>query len=132
MKENILTILSNKTDLCHCYIDIDNFREFNILNSFDFGNKKLEELEELIKVKISPTSLVRVGSDEFYLSFPVSFENLKENLFHLLQEIEKQFGFTVSIGVTEENNLSPIELIKKLKHNTNIAKVFGKNKLFIE
>ncbi len=133
MKENFADILlNNKTDLCHCYIDIDNFREFNIKNSFEFGNIKLKELEELIKIKITPSYLIRIESDEFYFSFPVSFETHKEKLFHLLQIIENQLGFTVSIGVTERNNILPEELIKTLKHNTTIAKIYGKNKLFIE
>ncbi|HHT03555.1 MAG TPA: GGDEF domain-containing protein [Bacteroidales bacterium] len=133
MEETLKTILQIENKfVCHCYIDIDDFRLFNINNSYELGNLRLEQLENIIKVEISPAKTIRVGSDEFYIMFQDSFEKVKNKLFGLLSLINKKFDFTVSIGATEENNLSPEGLIERLKQNTHLAKVYGKNKLYIQ
>ncbi len=133
MEEVLKNILQVKNKfICHCYIDIDDFGLFNINNGYELGNLRLEQLEKAIKLHSSPYKTLRVGSDEFYFMFQDSFELVKNKIFYLLRLINKKFNFTVSIGVTEERNLSPKELIKRLKQNTHLAKIYGKNKLYIK
>lgn len=132
-KESILKLLSKDLDIgCQGYIDVDNFREFNLKFSYSQGDESLKRLEKLIKEEVSPNCLVRIGSDEFYFSLISDFKSTKENIFNLFQRILNELGFTVSIGVTEQKGLLPEALLYKLKQNTQIAKINGKNKLYIE
>lgn len=132
-KESILKLLSIVKDTgCHGYIDIDNFREFNLNFSYSQGNENLNRLEELIKEIILPNYLIRIGSDEFYFFLNTDFKNAKENIFNLFQLIQNELGFTVSIGVTERKGLLPEALLYQLKRNIQNAKDNGKNMLYLE
>ncbi len=131
--ESILKLLSKEMDIgCQGYIDVDNFREFNLKFSYSQGDECLNRLEKLIKEEVSPNCLVRIGSDEFYFSLNSDFKSAKENIFNLFKLVQNELGFTVSIGVTEQKGLLPEALLYKLKQNTQIAKINGKNKLYIE
>jgi GGDEF domain-containing protein len=96
------------------------------------GNEKLDRLEALIRDILNPNYLTRIGSDEFYFSISNDFDSNKNNIFNLLQLVKNKLGFTISIGITEEKDLLPESIINRLKHNTQIAKINGKNKLYIK
>lgn len=114
-------------------IDIDNFSEFNLNNSFECGNKLLINLEELINLHIKPNDYRKLDGDEFLFSVRGTFEHNKSSIIKLMSEVEKKLNITISLGLIEsKNKYSFKRIITELKINLLVAKQNGKNKIFIK
>ncbi len=114
-------------------IDIDNFTEFNLNNSFECGNKLLINFEELINLHIKPYEYRKLDGDEFLFSVKGTFEDNKSSLIQLMSDVKEKLNITISFGLLEsKNKYSFKRIITELKMNLLIAKQNGKNKIFIK
>lgn len=114
-------------------IDIDNFTEFNLENSFECGNKLLINLEKLINLYIKPYEYRKLDGDEFLFSIKGTFEHNKSSIIQLMSEVEKKLNITISFGLLEsKTKYSFKKVITELKMNLLIAKHNGKNRIFIK
>jgi|GEM_PF-2123588 len=126
---NFFDEIEKETTLC--LLDIDDFTDFNRLNSFEKGDNILSQLSNKIKQIPTIKNIVRIDSDEFLFSCLGNFEMNKEHLFILMQTIQIELEITASIGVTEYNSFTTSSkyVLNKLKRNMLTSKCFGKNKL---
>lgn len=114
-------------------IDIDNFSFYNLNNSFESGNRLLNNAEDLITEQLQPHKWRRLDGDEFLFVILGTFECNKLMLTELMCNIQKKLTITLSLGLLEsEITYDFEEIIHRLKHNLLIAKNNGKNKICID
>ena len=126
-----------------CYLDIDNFRNFNNAYGHDIGDKVLKAVANTFVSAIRKTDFVgRWGGEEFIGIFPMAnkmeLEIIGEKIRVLVEnsvlreENGNRYNITVSIGGAVLNEDDRIRsLIKRADENMYISKKSGKNMVTI-
>ena len=130
---------SNKTKLCVCYIDVDNFKYINDTYGHDYGDKLLMELPERITPHLrSIDYLARIGGDEFGLILEDTnkINDVTKILDRVISSFENTFNIdgqqiktSLSIGVAKypQNGRDSETLLKKADMAMYLAKENGKS-----
>lgn len=136
--EQELSLLSNETPLCICFIDIDGLKTVNDTYGHAEGDALINFIVSGIKSTISKADMVsRMGGDEFLIVFPNRREMEADKIMKQIcsqmaefdQKGEKPYQHSFSYGiieVTRENALSTDDIIKevdmKMYQNKNLKK----------
>jgi GGDEF domain-containing protein len=119
----------NGKDETFFYCDIDDFHSFNLKYSFEKGNFILKRISEIFEYSLFIKDWLKIDNDEFLAKCEGNFDQNKNSIFHLSEEINKKLKVSVSIGVSDMN-INNAELnFKHLKSNLYLAKKNGKNKI---
>ena len=123
----------NKMKSIYGIIDIDNFGLFNLEHSFEKGNNLLIDLEKLLSTILKPYDWRKLDGDEFLFIMNGNFESNKQEILHAMNDAEKKYGVTISVGLLElDTGYSFKQVIFDLKKNLIIAKEEGKNKICLD
>lgn len=112
------------------YFDIDNFSLYNKTNSFEKGNLILEKLCFIFKSSSFVENWLKIDSDEFLIRCNGNFDENKQNIVELLNNINEKLNITFSIGATDKKFNSYQQKFIYLKSNLLMAKQLGKNKIY--
>ncbi len=92
-------------DISVLFVDIDHFKRINDEKGHAEGDKKLQELVQILSAQTRPTDMVgRYGGEEFVVVVPqMTPEKAIEKSEALRERIQREMGLTVSIGITSIN-----------------------------
>ncbi len=124
-----------------CYIDLDQFKVINDSCGHLAGDELLRQVVFIFQEKVRQSDfLSRIGGDEFaILLFDCDLQQAENFLLEILIDIRKfqfnwdnhKFTIGISIGTTliENNNRTPIELMKQADNACYAAKEAGRNRV---
>lgn len=119
-------------------IDIDDFKIINDTYGHQVGDNVLKEIALILKKLIRKSDvLARYGGEEFIIALPNTSrldaknlatklcENIENEKFHEFPELK----ITISVGISEDRDISLDELVKKADDALYKAKEIGKNRV---
>lgn len=142
LDENMNTLFNtnNNESISICFIDIDNFKQFNDNYGHKFGDKVLITLTDILFdnfEKIEDSYIIRVGGDEFVIialnSNNEQFIEIIKNTAKIisntkLKYIDEDVSINISAGIySEKNPTNFMKIYKKADSNLLKAKNAGKN-----
>ncbi|MCD6172710.1 MAG: diguanylate cyclase, partial [Sulfurimonas sp.] len=142
--ESILDLSKrNQTDLSVIMIDIDNFKNINDKYGHKVGDEVIITLASILKELSRKSDIVsRWGGEEFVILLPetnidgafVISEKIRTKVENLIMNIEKnkEFKFTISLGVSKVNNKDDLNIeasINRADKALYEAKESGKNRV---
>jgi len=128
---------SNNRPLVLAMIDIDHFKSINDNLGHDVGDEVLKGLAKIFMKLFSDQLIARLGGEEFAIYFDnIEFSSAKKRLEsfrgHLAQTKVYDVAFTISIGLTQQNNYDIDEVLKIADQHLYTAKESGRNILICD
>ncbi|PAJ73832.1 diguanylate cyclase response regulator [Pseudoalteromonas sp. NBT06-2] len=128
---------SNNTPLILAMIDIDHFKSINDSLGHDVGDEVLKELAKIFMKLFADQLIARFGGEEFAIYFDnIDFCSAKKRLesfrYHLDQTKIYDVSFTISIGLTQQNDYDIDEVLKIADKHLYTAKESGRNRLICD
>jgi len=128
---------SNNRPLVLAMIDIDHFKSINDNLGHDVGDEVLKGLAKIFMKLFSDQLIARLGGEEFAIYFDnIEFSSAKKRLesfrAHLAQTKIYDVAFTISIGLTQQNNYDIDEVLKIADQHLYTAKESGRNILICD
>lgn len=123
---------SNNRPLILAMIDIDHFKSINDNLGHDVGDEVLKGLAKIFMTLFSDQLIARLGGEEFAIYFDnIDFSSVRKRLesfrAHLEQTKIYDVAFTISIGLTRQNNYDIDEVLKIADQHLYTAKESGRN-----
>lgn len=123
------------------FLDVDDFKKVNDTHGHEAGDQVLKNVAQAIQKRFRTGDIyARWGGEEFIVSLPGANINVAQNIAEKLREDienikikigDKEFGVTISIGITEYQNESLENLLGKADKAMYEAKLKGKNRVEI-
>ena len=140
------TVIRQGVDLTVCFVDINNLKFVNDNYGHDEGDRMIKTVAEVIKSEIRGVdTLVRLGGDEFLISFPGCGKEQAENIWNRILEKFKEindgddflYNIIVSHGLAQyqetDNEVNTIEkLINLADQRMYLDKTRLKNKYSVK
>lgn len=104
ISEKLPKLLKQKKDLSICIVDIDSFKQINDTYGHLAGDDVIKTIAYVLNSETRKTDfVVRWGGDEFLIIATNINDNclvsLNERINRRLEEISKQFGFSISVSM---------------------------------
>lgn len=123
---------SNNRPLILAMIDIDHFKSINDNLGHDVGDEVLKGLAKIFMKLFSDQLIARLGGEEFAIYFDnIDFHSVRKRLESFRAHLEHikiyDVAFTISIGLTRQNNYDIDEVLKIADQHLYTAKESGRN-----
>ncbi|WP_457567622.1 HD domain-containing phosphohydrolase [Desulfurobacterium sp.] len=92
-------------------VDILKLREVNLEKGWDYGDKILKKLKELLEETFNPIAIIRYSGDNFvvFIDKKIKDAEIKEKL----KRMEEKLGVILSLHIIDEKNTETVELLAK-------------------
>ncbi len=134
--KNEIQELSDNKDLCLMMIDIDHFKRVNDTYGHVYGDYVLEVVSGILIKNISDKDSVgRFGGEEFIVVLPYSEISQACHIGEKIRsgieshKFDNDLKLTVSIGIKQLKNESPMQLVKNADDLLYKAKQSGRNRI---
>lgn len=144
LKQNFVG--SKRKDYSFIKIDLDDFKKFNQLNSYTYGDELLTSIAQLFTEEIAQDNaeFYRLNSASFVVvlekctpwSVLTVAERLRQKIIkeNIHFEADSEEILTISIGIYHpqaQNNFNELDIIEQIDIAVQQAKTLGKNSIFV-
>lgn len=121
--------LNNKRFKYCIMIDIDNFHDCNNENGHQFGDLVLKKFADIcLFLSNDEFRVYRYGGEEFLILSRFNESKIIEKIKKIMNLFYKEFGITISVGVSRNTDFeAPEQIIKKADEAMFFVKAHGKN-----